>query len=555
VSSLPEIVQITHTRITFNRGQTTGVVTLESLPDGKIGEVTVIIAPERAGLYRPATFNVLVQGQLSANFESAKCVGVGIPENILISTFPVPPEDIQVNITSRQGSIVETNVFVPLGKGQVLVQFNASTIGPASITFTTQLYGKRTLNFNVLGSFFTNGPDSIVSDAPALFNVTVVPDGRPNVFVSGKNAVVTPASFTLGEDGSLVEVIAETSGIATVRYNANGYCPREDTLIVNPAPFCASGFVVNLAGTACVPCPGNSDSFRLADDCYGQGTCGYSKCVPTAGVCFCNFPYFGPICQYNSIEDADFISLATLNRSPFRLSLDSIKNTAGPIKFNAPGDLITEDLQPGRAILAGYYESHPYPGQINPSQAPPPRAIFSGIGWTWENTCFENTLIRDFNRAPVSVRIAIDPEAFSAAQFFQVELFVYNKTSLSWEDSVQSCFARGFNTSVAVDFVSMTLTTSFCSSGQYAVYVVPNSPPVSNTGITFLPNPPNSILSGTTPGTGRTGWQPAPPLPRPVEEERFDPSPPKKNPEESESSASSLVASVAVLVAALCMMF
>lgn len=64
ISSLPDIIKVSHARITFNKGQTQGVITLESPPDGKIGIATIIVTPEKPGLYLPITFDILVQGML-----------------------------------------------------------------------------------------------------------------------------------------------------------------------------------------------------------------------------------------------------------------------------------------------------------------------------------------------------------------------------------------------------------------------------------------------------------------------------------------------------------
>ena len=141
-------------------------------------------------------------GRLSVNLETNQCVGVGVPANILISAFPVVPEDIVLTLNSSSGNFLQTQASVPLGKSNALVQFNASQTGPLTLTASSELYAQSVLNLTVLGSIFTNGPSRLIQDAPTTVDVSVLPSGaRPVIFVSSDNAVVSPSSFVLDSDG------------------------------------------------------------------------------------------------------------------------------------------------------------------------------------------------------------------------------------------------------------------------------------------------------------------------------------------------------------------
>jgi len=312
---------------------------------------------------------------------------------------------------------------------------------------------------------------------------------------------------------------------------------------VDASALCAQGYVATINGSLCVPCPGNTDAVRQATECSGRGTCAYSKCDFDSSVCFCSFPYVGSVCQFP--QDEFDVAVNTLNTESFTESLIELDATGRRVDltFNAPGNLVESIYQPGRSVLAGYSR---YPLQVDPSmRIPIANGVFTGLSWTWENLCYENTLIPNFE-APVEVVLTL-PQDSPSVQFFQIELFVYNQLTRVWEDSAVVCDKLGFETDIVLDYVAKTLTTSFCRSGQYALYIVPNSRPAPNTGNNNLPNPPVFLQNGAAPGTGRTGWQPAPPLPRPEENAQYDPSPRRPWHFDSESSASMISVSLAAL--------
>lgn len=376
-------------------------------------------------------------------------------------------------------------------------------------------------------------------------DVSVLPTGRPVIFVSSDNAIVSPTSFVLDSDGvSQVEIIPEDFGRTTVTYRSQGYCARTDVYNVDSSALCAQGYVATINGSTCVTCPGNTDAIRQANDCSGRGTCAYSKCDIDSSVCFCAFPYVGAVCQFP--ENEFDVNVETLNGDSFDFDFYDSDSTGRDIllDFTAPGDLIDDRFQPGRAVFASYAR---YPLQVDPSlNIPIANGVYTGISWTWENLCYENTLIPNFE-APVEVVLSLAGNP-PAVQFFQIELFVFNPTTRVWQDSSVVCRQLGFNqTDIVLDFVARTLTTSFCRSGQYAFFVVPNSRPAPNTGNNNLPNPPVFLQNGASPGTGRTGWQPAPPLPHPEENANYDPSPRRPWHFDSEASASTITISLAAL--------
>lgn len=493
---------------------------------------------------------------MEVDFVEEQCVSVGIPTTFVIKIDPPSPESINVTLTASNGDLSSNNVIIPVGQNSVEVVYTGTTVGPSTLTARTDLYVRDELQFDTLGTIVTVHDSQLIEDAPSYFEVSVVPSNPtklPNIFVSGVNAIVSPTTFTLEEDGtSLVEVIPEFAGSAKVTFSANGYCPHVDEVPVSSALLCSVGFVPNINGTVCVPCPGHiSDAPSI--DCSDEGTCSYSKCFHDRAVCFCFFPYIGSACQFNTQANNGLFDQQILNNQNFRLSLHNLQHTDGPTKFLAPGNLINATFQPGRAIVAGYYPDNLYYNATDPTENPPANSVFSGIAWYWENTCDENALITDFfETAPVSVQIPVVDAAFTDLEILQVELRLYNFTTGEWDSSIDICNEAGFNSTLFVDFYEMTLTTSFCKPGQYALFVVPNTPPVPNTGNTNPPNPGLDSLSGITPGTGRTGWQPAPPRPVAVPEDLDAYRPSLRV--ETASSGSVLSVSFALL-AVICMVF
>lgn len=485
-----------------------------------------------------------------------QCVSVGIPATFVVNIDPPSPESINITLTASNGDLSSNNVIIPVGQTSVEFVYTGRTVGPSTIIARTNLYVRYTFSFDTLGTIITEHDNQLIEDTPSYFEVSVNPfnqNNRPNIFVSGENAIVTPTSFTLEADGvSTVEVIPEFAGNAKVTFKANGYCPHSDIVAVANALMCSVGFVPNINGTVCVQCPGHiSDAPSI--DCNDEGTCGYSKCFHDRAVCFCFYPYIGFACQFNSLETGDgLFDQDILDSSNFRLSLHNLPSTSGATKFLAPGNLIDPKFQPGRAIVAGYYTDNLFYNAVDPTANPPNNGAFTGISWYWENTCDENAIIRDaFRTAPVSVQFQIDEDTITSLPLsaLQVELYLYNTTSTSWVRSIDACKLAGYNSTIFVDFYEFTLTTSFCYPGQYAMYIVPNVPAVPNTGITNPPNPGLDSLNGVTPGTGKTGWQPAPPLPVAVPEDLDAYRPSFK---ETDSSSSVLSVSLALL-AVICM--
>ena len=473
----------------------------------------------------------------------------------VITVSPPSPETVEISLSAVNGELISNEIQIPLGHDSVAFQFVGDSIGASSISVSTPLYNSAAVSFDTLGTIVTSGPASLIQNAPSNIAVSVIPEDPtdlPNIFISSSNAVVTPSTFTLSASGtSIIEVVPIFAGGAAVTYSANDYCPHTDIFDVAEDILCSAGFIPNIAGDVCVECPGN-DEVNPSMHCLNNGNCGFSKCFDDAATCFCFFPYVGSACQFDTSMDMHF-DTALLTSNQIKLTLDNLPNTVDTTKFLAPGNLISPNYQVGRAVVAGYYPDDLFYNAVNPSMNPPSGSIFSGIGWYWENTCFDNTIIHDdFLTAPVSVQIEVIPEAFTSMQFLQVDLYVYDSENMMWVSSIDACTDAGFDSSITIDLYDMTLITSFCKPGQYAIFVVPNNNQVPNTGNTNPPNPSLDQQSGTTPGTGRTGWQPPPPLPRAVEEDlsAYEPS----NGQYESSSASVLSMTLALVFAVLVIM-
>ena len=485
-------------------------------------------------------------------FDEDPCISVGIPSSFVIKIDPPSPETIEIPIRATNGDLSTDTAVIPIGQSSVVVTYTGTSVGSSTLSASTDLYVSSSIDFETLATIVTEHNEVFVEDVPNLVLVSVVPEDPsvlPNIFVSTSNAIATPTSFTLDSDGvSVVEVIPVHAGVAQVTYSANGYCPHVDTVNVAAVLLCSEGFVPNIRSSECVPCPGSV--FGSSVECSGEGTCSYSKCFEDQAVCFCFFPFIGSACQFDTQDNNGLFDHEELNDRRFRMSLNNLRGTSDTVKFLAPGNLINETLQPGRAIVAGYYPDNLLFGAINPNVNPPANSVFSGIGWYWENSCFENALITDdFLTAPVSVRLPIVPTAFTDLEILQVELRLWDAEQGEWIRSIDVCQQAGFDTTLFVDFYEMTITTGFCRPGQYALFVVPNSAPVPNTGNTNPPFPTLDQHSGTSPGTGRTGWQPAPPLPLPVQD-NLDAYRPSLKPASSSSGASTIAMSLLVVIIA-----
>ena len=421
-------------------------------------------------------------------------MGVGVPANILVTANPIAPEDITFTLSATSGAFLQEEVVIPLGKNEVLVQFNANQTGDVILSASADLYAVASRNLTVLGSIFTSGPATLIQDAPSTVSVSVLPAGRPVIFVSSDNAIVTPSSFVLESDGSSdVEIIPEEFGVSTVIYRAQDYCAHTDVYDVSANALCAQGYIATINGTTCVNCPGNTDAVRQASDCSGRGTCAYSKCNYDSSVCFCTYPYVGSVCQFSQFDFGVRVEELTDEVLTTSLTLGDYYDYSA--LFTAPGDLVSAQYQPGRAVIANYAR---FPLQVDPAMnIPVTNGVYTGISFTWENLCYENTLIPNFS-APVEL-VILPGEDTPAAQFYQIELFVWNPQTRVWEDSVEVCSGLGFETDIVLNFVDRTLTTSFCRSGQYAFYIVPNSRPAANTGYNTQPNAPVFLQNGASP--------------------------------------------------------
>lgn len=148
----------------------------------------------------------------------------------------------------------------------------------------------------------------------------------------------------------------------------------------------------------------------------------------------------------------------------------------------------------------------------------------------------------------MKVVVPVEEKAFSSAQFYQTELYVYDPFTRTWNNAVEVCRQLGFSTSVQVDYVTKTLTSSFCRSGQYAWYIIPNSPPIQ-APVTYYPTRTPNVAS---PGTGRTGFQPPPPMPpAPVNPLPAVPIPQEQESNEDDSPAILLSCGIFILLACL----
>ena len=506
-------------------------------------------------------------------FDDDDCVGVGRLERIVVSFQPPVPGNVELHLNATSGVFVNETVVVETGKETETLYFNGTDISQTtiSVNVTGLLYPSLTLDFNVFGTIFTS-PDTyyMIQGAPKYFNVSVLPEidplNPPFISTTASNAIVTPNAFVLDSDGvTEVEVIPIYYGISRVTYSSENYCPTSDLFSVAVAPICSEGYIPNIIGDTCVICPGNfvNDNVYFADStCTEHGECGYSKCFTNKAVCFCNYPYVGFACQWNSIDDASLFDSSELNNNPFMLHVDNFPHTTGPTAFYAPGDLIAEGLQPGFAIVAGYDPSTPFFGAVNPASNPPTGTAYSGISWYWENTCDDNTIITNDFTAPVNMTIPIEPEVFTSEFLTQAQIWRHDDNTGNWVRSSSICSRIGYNsTYLTVDLLSYTVSGSFCAPGQYAIFIVPVTPVPANTGNTIVRNPSFDELSTTASGTGKTGWQPKPPVRPPVNPQNFDPSPGKVLHLTSVDDAVTIaagsitVASIALLSASLLLLF
>jgi len=553
VSTTPSIIYPSHKTITFNRGEKRGTVTLESPQDGQIGVATILVTPEKLGFYRPLSFTVTVQGYATL-VQLDDCVAASLPAEFEIDLWPPAPDD-QVFIINSSNGLVSNNTFTfTTGDLSGVFTFTGRTIGNSSITISSALYESYTLHFPTLGRILSDADRQAIQGAPERVNVTVFPTptgaNTVPIDVITSNAEIIPSpSFSVGALGEVIEVRPQFFGFSNVTYTSPGYCPLSDFYTVAEAPVCSLSSEANILGTKCYPCPGIFTDYNYylptTRVCLGQGTCGYTHCFTDRVTCSCEADYVGYACQWNTIFQAFEFDSSVLDESPFVLNIFPSTLT-GPLELSAPGNLINETLQPGLAIAAPY----PFYGAVDPDDDPPMQAEYTGLTFYWENTCYENALVTSNFTAPVEAKFPMDPNVYSNQDLLEVQLCLWNSTSEKWVDSIDGCTGAGFDVQRSTDLYTFTFNTFICQPGQYALFVIPISSPVPNTGNTNNPHPGAEDVSDTF-FLISTGWQPAPPLPLPIVAGDYDPSPPLNNPFGTGSPASTLLVSFGVVLLAI----
>lgn len=63
ISTIPDIIHVSHSTIIFSRGQESAHIVLESPANGKIGKSSIVVTPEKNGYYEPLEFDIYVQGK------------------------------------------------------------------------------------------------------------------------------------------------------------------------------------------------------------------------------------------------------------------------------------------------------------------------------------------------------------------------------------------------------------------------------------------------------------------------------------------------------------
>jgi len=322
---------------------------------------------------------------------------------------------------------------------------------------------------------------------------------------------VTPTSFTIpAQSNATIQVIGGISGTASLTYKAVNYCTYTDYFTVNRAPICSLGYTPNYFGTSCAICPGNNIYTKVfSNACNKQGTCTFSSCTTTAARCICKSPYVGAACQWNPTKES--ITQITINNKAFKTTLNDVAETIGDVVFVVPSNFVASSDVGGEIIIAAYNSTIPV--FQNPFYRPPGSTSATDVGWRFEVDCPDNTYADTTFASPVGVFIPFNPYYINQFDLALSDLYYYDITLSSWQ--LASTYCSSSQSYYDIDFNNNTVATVFCRPGQYNIFIAPPPPLPANTGNSLNPFPAPGVISGTTPTTGVTGFNPIPP-PLPV---------------------------------------
>lgn len=479
------------------------------------------------------------------------CVAVSLPAKFEIKLWPPSPDNDVFSIHSSNG-IVSNNTF-EFVTGDITGEFTFTgrAIGNSSITIESDFYVSTTLHFQTFGRIITETNLRAVQGAPSEVSLTISPTASSLPIVAyTSNAVIVPFgnNFDASTEAVEFEVVPIYFGFSNVTYTATNYCPHYDYYTVGEAPLCDLLSEANIDGSECYECPGSQyNYYGEAEVCSGVGNCTYTHCFTDRVTCTCESDYIGSACQW-ALFSFDY-DTRTLDEFDFSLNIAFYLSDTLSLYFLGEGNLIDEEFQPGTIIAALY----PFLGAIDPDFNSPEGAEYTEVSFYVETTCYDNALITDKFNSPVEVEISLglNADTFTHRTLLELQLCWWNSTSEKFVDSIEDCLASGFeDVQRSVDLFSYTFTTYICRPGQYALFLIPISAPVPNTGNTNNPHPGAEDVSDTF-FLISTGWQQAPPLPLPDVALNFDPSPLLRNqPFGSQSSASALLVSFGVLLLA-----
>lgn len=515
-STLPNIILSGQDRLSFNPGQTTGTITLESPANGDIGFVKILVEPEVLGLYTPTTFDVLVQGTLEVEVVS-ECVGAGDPAEMLVTVVPPAPQTILMQVTAFGGDITRPTIFN--GQSSATFTFNATVIGEATVVVFHELYAPNNVTFDALGSI-RSSHDQIVAGIPFPIEVSVIPVtpvAPVTIAISPDNGEVNPASVSLSSSSPTATVTyqAEFAVPTKISYSADQYCPFVESFTVVPGPDCLLGFNTNILGTLCAICPGNFNTgclVDLANTCNFNGACDYSHCNDQVARCVCDSGFVGSSCQFDGSVAFESNTLDT----GFSVTYSGLQFASGDVVLTAPSGLIASEAQVGTAYSALYDAANPFPGAVDPTANPPANTFYTGFSFLFETVCFDNTPIDEVfaNDNAVQVFMPINLEFLDEDALPRLFLYYWDANVCAWVDALTLCSED--NQIQDTDFHADTVTTVFCRPGQYALFEVGVVIPETNTGHSNNPNPDQDLLSADAYSTtGQTGFLVAAPTPQP----------------------------------------
>jgi len=558
-STLPNIIFPSHDRLSFNTGQTTGTITLESPSNGDIGYATIIVEPEVLGRYSPLTFEVLVQGTLEVE-QLSDCVGAGVPADFGVTLTPPAPQTVQMQVTAHHGHI--TRPTIVNGQNYGTFTFSGTQIEEADVIVVFhELYFPNNVVFDALGTIVSTH-DQIVAGIPFPLTVSVIPTTPVvpvTISILPDNGEVDPDTVTLSSSSpsAVVTYQAEFTGPSKISFSGDQYCPLVDQFTVIAGPDCLLGFNTNILGTLCAICPGNFNTgclVDLANTCNFNGDCDYSHCNDQVARCVCDSGFEGSSCQF---DGSVAFEKNALDSSSFTITYSGLQFASRDVVLTAPGNLIAAASQVGNAFSALYDASNPFPGAVDPTANPPANTFYTGFSFLFETVCFDNAPIEETfaNDNAVQVFMPINLDFLDEDALPRLFLYYWDANVCAWVDALTLC--SNATQIQDTDFHDDTVTTVFCRPGQYALFEVGVVTPAPNTGHSNNHNPDQDLLSADAYATtGQTGFAVVPPTPQPYfpPTDEGKPSPPKPNVHLTSSSDASAT-SVSLLLVAIAAVF